>query len=77
MDAVRARTMSVRIDDFERIDRMTMVAEGRRDSILRQLDQRRASFATRLRRAVGEAEDAEFEVIAPHQMAAAAPEGGA
>src|SRR5882672_7734858 len=65
MEAVRARTLSARIDDVERIDRMTMVAEGRRDSILRELERHRASFAQRLRRVVHDAEDAEFKVVAP------------
>jgi len=65
MEAVRARTLSARIDDVERIDRMTMVAEGRRDSILRELERHRASFAQRLRRVVPDAEDAEFKVVAP------------
>lgn len=74
MDAVRARTLALRIDDVERIDRMTMVAEGRRDTILRELERHRASTAQRLRRALGAAEDAEFEVIAPDD--AAGPGGG-
>jgi hypothetical protein len=65
MEAVRARTLALRIDEVERIDRMTMVAEGRRDSILRELERHRASFAQRLRRVVHEAEDAEFKVVAP------------
>src|SRR5205823_243972 len=37
MDAVHAKTLALRIDEIERIDRMTMVAEGRRDSILREI----------------------------------------
>jgi hypothetical protein len=69
IDAVTARTLSVRIDDFERIDRMTAAAEARRNAALRQIDLHRAGFALRLRRAVQEVEqaveDAELEVVAP------------
>ena len=72
MDAVQALTLSERMEDFEHIDRTIMMAEGRRDSILRDIDRHRACFAQRLRRAVGDAEDAEFKVIAP-QDAEAAP----
>ena len=67
MDAVRARTLSEHIADFERIDRMTKMAEERRDSFLREMDRHRANFAQRLRRAVADAEDAEFKVIAPEE----------
>jgi len=65
MDAVHAKTMVLRIDEYERIDRMTMVAERRRDSILHEIDRYRVEFSQRLRRAVDEAEDVEFNVIAP------------
>ena len=74
MDAVAARTFSARIGDFERIDRMTMAAEARRNAALHELDRHRASFALRLRRSLQAAEEGEFEVIAP---AALASEGAA
>jgi hypothetical protein len=64
MDAVMARTLVVRIDEVERIERMMMAAEARRDTTLRELERRRVGSAARLRRAIGDAEDAEFEVIA-------------
>jgi hypothetical protein len=63
MDAVMARTLSARITDVERIDRMMMAAEARRDAILRQLERRQATFADKLRNAVRESEEAEFTVI--------------
>ncbi|SRR6266545_2521346 len=63
MDAVMARTLVARIEDVERIERMMMAAEARRDTILRELDRRRGGLASRLRRAIGDAEDAEFEDI--------------
>ena len=52
MDHVAAATLAVRIGDFERIERMTASAEGRRNSALHELDLHRASFALRLRRAL-------------------------
>lgn len=64
MDAVRANTFSALIDRFECIDRMTMMAEGRRDTILREIDRHRERFAQRLRRVINDVEDAEFKVIA-------------
>ena len=51
MDHVAAATLAIRISDFERIERMTASAEGRRNSALHELDLHRASFALRLRRA--------------------------
>ena len=49
MEAVAARTLALRIDDFERIDRMLMAAEPRRAAALQELDTHRANFAMRLR----------------------------
>src|SRR5205823_9453841 len=67
MDAVHANTFSALIDRFECIDRMTMMAEGRRDTILREIERHRESFAQRLRRVIDDAEDAEFKVIAAQE----------
>jgi hypothetical protein len=63
-DAVMAQTLAARIDDVERIDRMIIIAEARRDAVLREIRSRRAAFGQALRRA-GEAIDAEFEDVAP------------
>src|SRR5438128_1718682 len=49
MDAVAARTLSVRIADFERIERMLMAVEARRAAALHQLDRHRENFGLRLR----------------------------
>jgi hypothetical protein len=65
MDAVAARTFSVRIGDFERIARMTTAAEARRNAALHELDIHRASFALRLRRTLQTVEEIELRVIAP------------
>jgi hypothetical protein len=63
-DAVMAQTLAARIDDVERIDRMVIIAEARRDAVLREIRSRRLAFAQALRRA-GDAIDAEFEDVAP------------
>jgi hypothetical protein len=64
IDAVMAQTLVARIDDVERIDRMVIIAEARRDAVLREIRSRRAAFGQALRRA-GHAIDAEFEDVAP------------
>jgi hypothetical protein len=72
MDAVMAETLRVRITDIERIDRMTMIVEARRNAALHEIERHRASFAALLRSATQNAEsaaehvaDAEFEVVSP------------
>jgi hypothetical protein len=66
MDAVMAQTLSLKIDDIERIDRMTMAAGTRRDAILREIERHRATVGQELRRASEQVEEAEFtEVDAP------------
>ena len=64
IDDVMAQTLAARIDDVERIDRMVIIAEARRDAVLREIRSRRLAFGQALRRA-GEAIDAEFEDVAP------------
>jgi hypothetical protein len=66
MEAVMAATLSIKLGDIERIDRMTALAESRRNAHLREVDRHRASLALRLRRAADDAaraDDAEFAVI--------------
>ena len=69
IDAVMAQTLTERIGDIER---MMTATEARRDTILRELDRRRAGLAVSLRRAIREAEAAEFKLIASSQPEAAA-----
>ena len=64
-DAVLARTLTFIAEDFERLDRMCMTAEARRDAALREMDRHREGFGQRLRRAINRVEDAEFRVIEP------------
>ena len=71
MDAVAAATFSARIGEFERIDRMTMGAEARRNAGLHELERHRAGLAQRLRRTLQDIEHAELEALA-----SAEPAGG-
>ena len=65
MDALVADALAKKqkLDYIERIDRLTTIAESRRNDSLREIDRRRAVLGTTLRRSVQEVEDAEFEVI--------------
>ncbi|MGZ5784150.1 MAG: hypothetical protein ACXWI3_12455 [Croceibacterium sp.] len=57
-ESVIAQTLALKIDVIERVDRMVM-AEARRNSVLREIERHRASFARTARRVVQDAEDAE------------------
>jgi hypothetical protein len=57
---VMAQTLSHKLDDVERIERMLAQAEGRRHVVLREVDRHRAAVASRLRLASEEIQDAEF-----------------
>jgi len=63
MEAVMAATLSVKLNDIERIDRMIATAEVRRNAILREIDRHRATWGQNLRRAVQQIEEAEIKVI--------------
>jgi hypothetical protein len=63
MDAVIAHALALKVDEFERIDRMIMGAELRRNNALREIDRHRATLGERLRKAVQQVEDAEFQVV--------------
>jgi hypothetical protein len=60
IDAVMAQTLSINLDDIERIDRMIATAEARRNLTMREIERHRARD---LRQAAQEAEDVEFEAI--------------
>jgi hypothetical protein len=62
-DAVMARALANRIDDVERIDRMIMLAETRRNASLREVERHRASLAQSLRRTIENVEEAEIQVV--------------
>ena len=63
LEALTVEALGNEIDYIERIDRLTTIAESRRNACLREIDRRRAVLGETLRRRVQEAEDREFEVI--------------
>lgn len=69
MEDVMAETLALKLDEIERIDRMMMNAEARRNAILREIDRHRASVALALRRAVTDIEAAQFEDVGVKKIA--------
>jgi hypothetical protein len=65
LDTVLARALTEVLDDIERIDRLTAVAEGRRNASLREIDRRRVVLAETLRRAVQELEERQRKLLEP------------
>lgn len=63
MDAIMAQTLSLNIDSIERIDRMIMGLEARRNIALRELDRHREGFGRALRQASDEIVEVQSEVI--------------
>jgi hypothetical protein len=63
MDAVMAQTLSLKLDDIDRIDQMIATAEGRRNAILREVDRHRTTWGQELRRAAQQVEEDEFKLI--------------
>ena len=68
MDEVIAETIAIKISDIERLDRLIMNAEARRNGTLREIDRRRANQGQALRRAIDDVEDAEYVEIKPRQI---------
>jgi hypothetical protein len=68
MDAVMAETLSYIIDDFERIDRMIMHTEARRNAILREVDRYRTSLGQALRRATNDIENSQILEISAQEI---------
>jgi hypothetical protein len=63
MEQATAWGLAGRIDVFERIDRMVMAAQARRNSALRELERHRASLAQALRQASNEVIEAEYQDV--------------
>jgi len=63
IEALTADALKEEFDYIERIDRLTTIAENRRNDALNEIERRRALFGETLRRSVQEIEDGEFEVI--------------
>src|SRR6516225_761320 len=60
MDSFMTKALGDRIDKIERIDRLTAIAETRRNAALREIERRGAVLGETLRRSVREIEDDEF-----------------
>ena len=56
MENIAAKGLGLELDSIERVERMTMAAEARRNAALREIDRHRVSLARRLRQAVAEEE---------------------
>ena len=56
-DAIMAQTLSIKLDDIERIDRMIQVAEARRNVSLREINRHRETLSQKLRRAMQQVEN--------------------
>jgi hypothetical protein len=52
MDMVMGKALEKKIDIVERVDRLLMAAGARRDAVLREIERRRDSLASRMRRAI-------------------------
>jgi hypothetical protein len=63
IDSVMAQTLSNKLEDIERIDRMTALAEARRNATLREIDGHRETLSQNLRRAVQDVEDSQLRLI--------------
>jgi hypothetical protein len=70
MDAPIARALAMRIDQFDRLDRMIMNAEGRRNAALREVDRHRSNLGQALRRASDDVIEGEFEDVGSPQQPA-------
>ena len=62
------QTLALKLEQIERIDRMIMSAEARRNAILREVDRHRASVAQALRQAADNIEDTQFEEVGAKQI---------
>jgi hypothetical protein len=74
IDALMAKALAEELDNIERIDHLTTIAETRRNALLREIDRRRAVLSEALRRQVQEVEG-EYEVV--EQTPAAATKSAA
>jgi hypothetical protein len=62
-DAILAQTLAVKLDQIDRIDRMTFQAERRRDLAIQQMERRREHVAARARVAMKRADEEKIEDV--------------
>ena len=63
IEALMVENLAEKLDYIERIDRLTTIAESRRNASLREIDRRRAVLGEALRRNVQELEDGVYQLI--------------
>ena len=69
MDTVIAKAFVNKFDQIERIDRFIMIAEERRNKVLREIDRHRTTLAQSLRQTIRDVEG-EFKVVEPENIIA-------
>jgi hypothetical protein len=67
VENVAAQALFAEVESFERIDRMVMNAEARRNAALRELERRRMTLVQALRQASDDVVEADFEDVAPNR----------
>lgn len=72
MEHAEARTLELKLDAFERFDRMTTGLEARRHLVLRELDRHRAAVAARLLAVADDIEDGAYAEVADEEPPTAA-----
>ena len=63
IDALIVGPLKEQLKYVERVDRLTTIAEGRRNASLREIDRRRSVLGEKLRRSVQEIEECETTLI--------------
>ncbi len=63
IEVFAAEALANELDNIERIDRLTTIAESRRNASLREIDRRRAALGATLRQSLQQVEGDEFKVI--------------
>lgn len=69
-DAIAAQTLAAKLETFEKLDRVIMQAESRRNAAVREIDRHREALAQRMRTANRAIEDADFTEVVSNEDAA-------
>jgi hypothetical protein len=68
IEEVTAKTLEMKIDVFEQIDRILASTEARRNNALREIDRHRETAGARARKAIDDVEEVEFRDIETGQV---------
>ena len=63
IDGLMVSHLKSQLEYIERLDRLTSIAEARRNASLREIDRRRSALGEKLRRSVQEIEERELTLI--------------